>query len=346
MDEFSQIELREINLSFKWEVRRMDDLLRRCGIRRDPLEYAVGLYDGEELACCGGFDGSTVKCVAVDPAHRGEALMNTLISHLQEKLVYRGVKNIKVFTKPENEAIFTSVGFHVVDKVDQVLLLESGHPGIRDYTAALEKERREGINGAIVMNCNPFTKGHRYLIEYAASRCDWLNVFVVREDKSLFPFDVRYDLVKRGTADLPNVIVRDGGDYMISSSTFPSYFLKEYSSATRVHANLDVDIFGKFIAPALGISVRFAGEEPFDPVTLEYNKAMIEILPKYGLEKPQIIERLHSGHEVISAGRVRRHLAKGEMDRVRECVPDLTYEFLLTERGAQIIQRIKETVSV
>ena len=164
----------------------------------------------------------------------------------------------------------------------------------------------------------------------------------MREDKSVFPFDVRYDLVKRGTADLPNVIVRDGGDSMISSSTFPSYFLKEYSSATRVHANLDVDIFGKFIAPALGISVRFAGEEPFDPVTLEYNKAMIEILPRYGLEKPQIIERLHSGNEVISAGRVRRLLAKGDMEKVRECVPDITFDFLLSDRGKAVIERIRE----
>ena len=59
---------------------------------------------------------------------------------------------------------------------------------------------------------------------------DLVYVFVVNTDLSLFKTSERFELVKAGTADLKNVIVVDGGDYMVSYATFPAYFLE---SATR-----------------------------------------------------------------------------------------------------------------
>ncbi|EFA28598.1 ABC transporter, ATP-binding protein, partial [Haemophilus influenzae HK1212] len=38
--------------------------------------------------------------------------------------------------------------------------------------------------GSIVMNANPFTLGHRYLIEQALQQCDHLHLFIVGEDAS------------------------------------------------------------------------------------------------------------------------------------------------------------------
>lgn len=345
MDSYSQIELRDISLNMSSELRKVDAFLEKCSLKRDYLEYMAGLYEYDTLIGCAGFDGSTIKCVAIDPAYRGESLLNTLISHLQEMLINRGVRNIKIFTRPSNEDIFKDVGFYVVDKVDDVLLLESGHPGINEYVSSLALEKKEGLNGAIVMNCNPFTNGHKHLVEYASGMCDWLNVFVVREDKSIFPFDVRMKLVQEGLKDIKNITIRGGGDYIISSSTFPSYFFKEYSAVSKAHAMLDVSIFAKYIAPALGVTRRFVGEEPFDPVTAEYNDAMKEIFPKSGMEPPYIIERMHSGTEVISASRVRKQLALGQFDKVKTYVPETTYNFLISDQAKPIIAKIKEEIA-
>ena len=40
---------------------------------------------------------------------------------------------------------------------------------------------------AIVMNANPFTLGHQYLVEKAAAENDLVHLFMVSEDASLFP---------------------------------------------------------------------------------------------------------------------------------------------------------------
>ncbi len=77
------------------------------------------------------------------------------------------------------------------------------------------------------MNANPFTLGHRHLVEQAAAQCDALHLFVVREDASFFPFSARLEMVRAGVAHLPNVVVHEGSQYIISRATFPAYFLKE-----------------------------------------------------------------------------------------------------------------------
>lgn len=76
------------------------------------------------------------------------------------------------------------------------------------------------------MNCNPFTLGHRYLIEEACSQVDILYVFVVEEDKSYFKFEDRIEMVRQGTKDLKQVQVLPSGKYIISKETFAQYFKK------------------------------------------------------------------------------------------------------------------------
>ena len=66
------------------------------------------------------------------------------------------------------------------------------------------------------MNANPFTFGHQYLVRLAASQCDWLHVFVVREDVSQFSYRDRYALVKAGVAGIPNLTLHHGSEYMVS----------------------------------------------------------------------------------------------------------------------------------
>ncbi len=181
--------------------------------------------------------------------------------------------------------------------------------------------------GAIVMNCNPFTLGHRYLVEYATAQVVKLYIFVVEEDKSIFPFADRIELVKQGVKDLANVEVLPSGKFIISQRTFSGYFSKEELQDAVVDSSEDVEIFGREIAPTLGITVRFAGEEPTDNVTRQYNETMREILPRYGVEFREIPRKTFDG-EPISASVVREALKRGDFDKIKELVPKTTLEYL------------------
>lgn len=204
---------------------------------------------------------------------------------------------------------------------------------INDYTTSILKEfpLTDEIKecGSIVMNCNPFTKGHRYLIEYAAKQVDRLYIFVVKEDKSFFKYEDRFEMVKQGTSDLKNVIVVSSGKFIISSLTFPEYFMKDYVKEKNFDVSMDVETFCKHIAPPLSIKKRFAGEEPFDPVTLNYNENMRRILPKYGIEFYEIPRLALDDNRIINATRVRQLLKEKDYTELEEYVPQSTFRILI-----------------
>lgn len=203
---------------------------------------------------------------------------------------------------------------------------------INEYTSSILKEfpLTDEIKecGSIVMNCNPFTKGHRYLIEFAAKQVDRLYIFVVKEDKSFFKYEDRLEMVKQGTADLKNVVVVSSGKFIISSLTFPEYFMKDYVKEKNFDVSMDVETFCKHIAPPLNIKNRFAGEEPFDPVTLNYNENMRRILPKYGMEFCEIPRLALDEKRVINATEVRRLLKERDFETIKEYVPETTVRIL------------------
>lgn len=183
----------------------------------------------------------------------------------------------------------------------------------------------EGTVGAIVMNCNPFTLGHRYLIEYAASRVDNLYVFVVEEDRSLFLFEDRIQMVKQGVEDLPNVFVVPSGKWVLSYETMPIYFEKATKQEATVDASKDLEIFARYIAKPLGVTKRFVGEEPTDNVTRQYNEQMQELLGLFEIEL-EVVPRKEMDGMVISASTVRRYMQDGDWDLIRRMVPETTYK--------------------
>ena len=194
------------------------------------------------------------------------------------------------------------------------------------------KKNNNNNNGGIVMNCNPFTNGHRYLIEWAALQVEQLYIFVVEENKSFFTFEDRYDLVVRGTADLKNVTVLKSGQFIISATTFPGYFYKDNDKNAIVDTSKDVDMFGKYIAPILGISTRFVGDEPLDPITNQYNNTLRERLPMLGIDL-KILKRKETNSEVVSASRVRAALKNGDWDCIKTLVPNTTFNYLWEKYG-------------
>lgn len=181
--------------------------------------------------------------------------------------------------------------------------------------------------GAIVMNCNPFTLGHQYLIEKALARVEYLYVFVVEEDKSQFSFMDRFEMVKRGTSHYDNIKVLPSGKFILSTITMPEYFEKESDQEAIINATEDIGIFGEYIVPLLDINTRFVGEEPFDKITRQYNNEMKRSLPKKGVEVIEI-PRLIVEDNTVSASTVRNLLREGNIEKVRKLLPETTFDYL------------------
>jgi len=339
MDYFT-FQLEEISLKLTAAREKARDFLNRCGLELDPsLQRLYGVYKGGELVGSAGYAANVIKCVAVNPDYRGEGIVNALASQIMTELYQKGMGNLFLFTKPDNELLFSGVGFSLVEKTPDVLLMESNRHAFPGYLKELSGHRKSGTTGAIVMNCNPFTLGHQYLIETAASDCDNLIIFTVEEDASAFPFDVRLRLIREGVSHLPNVQVIPGGAYIISAATFPTYFIKEPQEIAAAHTRLDVSIFGKHIAPAMGISLRFAGEEPLSPITNLYNQAMLTYLPPLGVEV-RILSRKQFDREPISASRVRGLIAHQRLTDTQPLLPPTTYRYLLSPEAQPVLARI------
>ena len=181
--------------------------------------------------------------------------------------------------------------------------------------------------GSIVMNCNPFTYGHQYLIETASKKVDYLYIFVVEENRSDYDFTERIKMVQDGTSHLPNVIVVPSGNLILSYHTMPIYFEKSVKQEAKVDASLDLEIFGQWIAPKLNITYRFVGEEPFDKVTKQYNEQMQIVLSQYGIEVIEIPRKELEG-EVVSASRVRKLIEEGKEEEAKKLVPVTTWDVL------------------
>lgn len=333
-------ELSRIYDSDRRARREMDALLEREGISRDQhLDYTVGLYDEDgELAATGSCFQQTLRCMAVDGRHRGEGLLAQIVTHLIEVEHERGYDHLFLYTKCDAARFFSDLGFSEIARVDgRVVFMENRRGAFARHLASLAPLKTPGA-AAVVMNANPFTLGHQYLVERAAAENPRVFLFVLSEDASLVPFDARLSLVRSGTAHLKNVTVLPSGAYMISSATFPSYFLKEADLVTRAHARLDAAVFAR-IAAALGVTRRYVGEEPFSHTTQLYNEALCETLPPAGVECV-VVPRKPGPEGPISASGVRRLIQSQGVPAIRPFVPDSTYAFFQSEAGQRVVSAI------
>jgi [citrate (pro-3S)-lyase] ligase len=297
-------------------------LLQSCGLRDEGDADIVALMtEDDRLIACGALAGHTVKQLAVAADAEGQGVMAAVLSALISEAYARGTHRLFLCTKPDNLQMFRSMGFYMVIETKDAVLLENRKGGLDSFLESIPKY--DGVCGAVVCNCDPFTLGHRHLIEHAASHCDELYVFAVSEKGSMFSPQERLDMIRAGTGDIKNCHVFESDLYLISRATFPAYFIRDESRADLVKSDLDIELFCRRIAPALNISKRFAGEEPFSPVTRAYNERMKELLPAHGISFEEI-PRLNE----ISAGRVRSLITSGELDKIREMVPESTYEVI------------------
>lgn len=383
------MEIQTLNPATPRQRQRIEAFLKRNGLRIDDMNYYAAVLDDDgEMIAGGGLKDDVIKCVAVDDAHKGEAIANTLVSHLISHANQDGYSCIKLFTKPKNRQLFESLSFRLLAEAPEAILMETGIGGISNTVEALKKIKEESekykeynkeckedskkckedskeckevvktnlntttpqhLNtsyltttpprgGVVVMNCNPFTLGHRYLIEQAAKQVERLYVMVVRENCSLFAYTERKAMVEQGVADIENVSVIDVSDYAISRATFPTYFLKRLDDAADTQMLLDLDLFRRHIAPALGATVRFVGTEPTDQLTRRYNQLMHE-----ALKDVRETDRLEKDGYAVSASRVRKAMEKGDMNTIRQLVPPTTLPYIIAHLATQALQAELDT---
>lgn len=372
------MEIQTLNPTTPRQRQRIEAFLKRNGLRFDDMHYYAAITDDDgEMIAGGGLKGNVIKCVAVDDAHKGEAIANTLISHLIAHANEEGHSNVMLFTKPKNRQLFESLSFRLLAEAPEAVLMETGIGGINNMVEQLKKIKEEGevckennqeckkeektnlnittpqhlnpsapqpltattpFRGVVVMNCNPFTLGHRYLIEKAAKQVERLFVMVVREDCSLFAYAERKAMVEQGVAHLKNVTVIDGSEYAISQATFPTYFLKRLDDAADTQMLLDLDLFRRHIAPTLGATVRFVGTEPTDQLTRRYNQLMHEVLADV-----RETARLEKKGNAVSASRVRKAMEQGDMSTIRQLVPPTTLPYIIAHLATQALQAELDT---
>lgn len=311
------------------------DFLTKMGLGVDlDVEFFVVAYSYNRIIATGGLAGNTLKSIAVDESVQGQGLSISLLSELVTMAYDLGRYNLFIYTKPDNYRLFKQAGFYKLASVkNRVVLLENSSHRLGDYCDELRAFRREGDRiGSIVMNANPFTNGHRYLVEHAASQCDWVHLYVVKEDRSFFTYQDRLLMIKAGIKDLTNVIIHEGSDYIISRATFPSYFLKDEGVINYCHTAMDLQIFRSHIAPALGITHRFVGTEPICAVTRFYNQQMQQwlttpILPAAPITLSEI-PRIESENLPVSASLVRNLLFENQWNSIEKLVPKTTFSYL------------------
>lgn len=354
MDEF-RIHTRIIDPPGADERAMLADFLAPLGLDlEDDVEVSAVVEDGLVPIATASLAGDVIKCVGVLPEREGEGAAARAVSAVIAEAEARGRRHLFVYTRPRNRSIFQSLGFVMLASTagaspdEGVMLLENDAHAFDRWAEAI-RLRLPGARaeGAVVVNCNPFTRGHRYLIERAAAACatgdapgQTLLVLVVAGDRSSFPGAVREQLVRAGTADIGNVVVASGGAYCVSGATFPAYYLKEKSQAADLQAALDAELFASRIALALGIRRRFVGTEPYCQVTAGYNRAMAEVLPRHGLELVEL-PRVESGGAAISASAVRAALHDGDMERALALVPATTAAWLRSAEAAPVLQKIR-----
>lgn len=342
---YDNYQINHLDLSFQDTYNNWLNLLQQEGLASsnkvdlNEIDYCFGIYLDDELIASASTYQNIIKYVVIKEAKRDDGkVFNKLISYLISDLASRNIFHVFVFTSPSYCKSFQYLGFLELASTKLGSLLETGDQNIKTYLDGIKKVKTKN-NAAIVMNANPFTKGHYHLIKTAAQENDNVYVFVVSADKSLFTAKERFNLVEAGTKDFDNVIVNEASDYQVSPITFPTYFLKTLEDATTFQTELDATLFKKWFVPALNIKTRYLGEEPNSEVTQAYNDALKKVLEPQ--VKVKIIPRAKDHNKIISATSVRELIKQKKWDELPKYVGEETLKFI-NDHKKELLERIKK----
>ncbi|MGG6797716.1 UNVERIFIED_CONTAM: [citrate (pro-3S)-lyase] ligase [Streptococcus canis] len=335
--------------SDKTTMTKVQGLLNQEGIRLDAhLDYTCAIFnDSGDVIATGSYFGNSLRCLCVSRDYQGEGLLNRIVSHLIDEEYAIGNFHLFVYTKTSSAAFFKDLGFAEIARIDNhISFLENKKNGFQDYLTALGKsEQTDGKIAAIVINANPFTLGHQFLVEKAAQENDLVHLFMVSEDRSLVPFAVRQTLIQEGLKHLDNIRFHETGSYLISQATFPAYFQKEDNDVIKSQALLDTAIFLK-IAQTLHIHKRYVGEEPTSRVTAIYNEIMAQQLQEAGLLLEVLPRKATNQQLPISASTARQALKDNDWELLEKLLPKTSLDYFSSPEAQPIIEKIQATSSV
>lgn len=320
-------------LLLKYEKENLIKFLKEFDLRyEEDIEYALVYEENDEIKACTCISGNIVKCIAIDKSLQGNNFSATLLSQIADKLRELNINEYFIFTKPCNAKIFSNLGLYLLCKTSDIALFENTKLNYEKYKFDLEKHYKKANKiGAIVMNLNPMSKGHLYLIKEALKQCDILHIFILSEDLSMFSTDARIQIAKNELKEYKNIIIHESKNYIISKATFPTYFLKDSADINEVYSRLDITLFATKIAPILGINIRFFGSEPNDKITNDYNEKAKEILKEFEIGFCEV-PRLEINNEVVSASRIRKIILNDKdylnNEELRLLCTNSTYEYL------------------
>ena len=322
-----------------WEKKQIVEFLEHAGLSyEEGIEYSVCVMENGKVAGTGSVERNILKCIAVAEEFQGQGICASIISQLVQYEIERGRTHLLLYTKPENLDMFLNSGFYPIIQTDQVLLMENRKNGFADFMYRVKEETplealRQGcVVGAVVANCNPFTLGHRFLLEQALKSCEYLHLFVVSEEQEPFTAGQGFEMVQLGTEDLDRLILHRTDCYMVSFATFPTYFYKDKRVGKAANCQLDLKLFGERISPELRIKKRFVGTEPFCGTTADYNRRMRQTLPMFGIQVIEI-ERKQKNGRPISATEVRKCLCGHDFQHLQELVPEKVAYYLQQMKG-------------
>lgn len=316
------------------------DFLKKYGLDYEyDIDYSIIVYDRSKPIGTASIANNVLKCFLVIPDYQNKNITTVMFNHLVNVLSQKGIHHYFVYTKPSNEKVFTSLSMKKIVETMNTVLLEGGDDIFSVLTTLKNTYHiSDKKKACVIVNANPMTLGHLHLIETASKENEELLVFVVSEDLSKFPFVNRFEIIQKATAHLQNVTVLPTLSYLVSKITFPRYFLKEDQLIKDEQTLVDVLVYKQYYTQIFNIDKRYVGEEPFSFTTAKYNKVLKDHLHQHLI----IIPRKEKDGKAISASLVRQLIKSGKLEKLKNYVPQATYDFLQSEDGKKVIEQIQK----
>ena len=317
------MEIRDLLLTEEKEILKA--FLKDLDLEYEDTNESILVYDNNELIGTGSIDYNIIKMIGIKQEYQNQNVTNIIMNELIKRLYQKNIDKFFIYTKPDVYKHFLNYDFKLLVETNDLILLENNLNSINDYYKNIPTKK--GNRACIVMNLNPLTNGHLYLIEKASKENDDVILFLVEEDRSYFSYNDRYNILKQALKNYKNIHIIPSGSYIISKLTFPTYFIKDKSKISKIYMELDVKLFTEKLIPLFDIDKRYVGDEPLDEMTNLYNIT----LKKYLNDKLVIIPRLTENSNIISASLVRKLIENKDFETIKKYVPKATYDFIISK---------------
>lgn len=319
-----------VNLANEFTKNKIINFLQEFQLNYTEVDLTIVAWKQNKIIGVCSKKNNLIKNIAIADEYKGLNIANTMVTMVIKAIWQEDYKNIFVITKFENKKIFFDLNFKLIyenEKISFLAVNDADYKSYKDYILNLEYKSKTAF---IILNANPMTLGHRYLIDQAAKENDLVYLIPVNEDSSFFTTTERIEIISENIKDINNVKLLNGTDYLISKNLFPSYFLQSDEDSIREQAMLDANLFCDFVSGKKNIC-RYVGDEPFSKTTNKYNLILNEVLNNKNITL-KIIKRCEINEKPISASKVREAIFNKDLKTVKQMVSTKTFAIISNEK--------------